>query len=400
MTRELRAALLGLSAYKALREEPLLKAVENLLDGLAAGRGEEALGAYTDVVLALQETGAHGMGDGLLALLRYRETPYPRALTGPAGADAVLETAARRDVNVLKRLRGLDCGAVLEKLTGLLGPEFTPVLEELPRWQAGADFDFDGLTAFYREHGAGLFARYRAFVWTDGALIPVHEPDCPDEEEMMGYTLQRDQVIANTRALLEGRRVNDVLLYGDSGTGKSATVKCLLSVPDFGNLRLIEVQKEGLRDMPALIRSLRGRQQKFILFIDDLAFDQDDNTYSVVKTILEGGLEKRPDNVAIYATSNRRLLVRQTFSDRAGDEVDIRETIAEKTALSDRFGLRIPYLALNKAEFLELIEQLADQAGVSMDRGELMREAVKWDMKFPGRTPRGARQFIASLSAR
>ena len=400
MTQELRAALLGLSAYKALREEPLLKAVGNLLDGLAAGRGEEALGAYTDVVLALQEAGAHGMGDGLLALLRYRETPYPRALTGPAGADAVLEAAARRDVNVLKRLRGLDCGAVLEKLTGLLGPEFAPVLEELPRWQAGADFDFDGLTAFYREHGAGLFARYRAFVWTDGALIPVHEPDCPDEEEMMGYTLQRDQVIANTRALLEGRRVNDVLLYGDSGTGKSATVKCLLSVPDFGNLRLIEVQKEGLRDMPALIRSLRGRQQKFILFIDDLAFDQDDNTYSVVKTILEGGLEKRPDNVAIYATSNRRLLVRQTFSDRAGDEVDIRETIAEKTALSDRFGLRIPYLALNKAEFLELIEQLADQAGVSMDRGELMREAVKWDMKFPGRTPRGARQFIASLSAR
>ena len=400
MTRELRAALLGLSAYKALREEPLLKAVGNLLDGLAAGRGEEALGAYTDVVLALQEAGAHGMGDGLLALLRYRETPYPRALTGPAGADAVLETAARRDVNVLKRLRGLDCGAVLEKLTGLLGPEFAPVLEELPRWQAGADFDFEGLTAFYREHGAGLFARYRAFVWTDGALIPVHEPDCPDEEEMMGYTLQRDQVIANTRALREGRRVNDVLLYGDSGTGKSATVKCLLSVPDFGNRRLIAVQKEGLRDMPALIRSLRGRQQKFILFIDDLAFDQDDNTYSVVKTILEGGLEKRPDNVAIYATSNRRLLVRQTFSDRAGDEVDIRETIAEKTALSDRFGLRIPYLALNKAEFLELIEQLADQAGVSMDRGELMREAVKWDMKFPGRTPRGARQFIASLSAR
>ena len=400
MTRELRAALLGLSAYKALREEPLLKAVGNLLDGLAAGRGEEALGAYTDVVLALQEAGTHGMGDGLLALLRYRETPYPRALTGPAGADTVLEAAARRDVNVLKRLRGLDCGAVLEKLTGLLGPEFAPVLEELPRWQAGADFDFDGLTAFYREHGAGLFARYRAFVWTDGALIPVHEPDCPDEEEMMGYTLQRDQVIANTRALLEGRRVNDVLLYGDSGTGKSATVKCLLSVPDFGNLRLIEVQKEGLRDMPALIRSLRGRQQKFILFIDDLAFDQDDNTYSVVKTILEGGLEKRPDNVAIYATSNRRLLVRQTFSDRAGDEVDIRETIVEKTALSDRFGLRIPYLALNKAEFLELIEQLADQAGVSMDRGELMREAVKWDMKFPGRTPRGARQFIASLSAR
>lgn len=152
--------------------------------------------------------------------------------------------------------------------------------------------------------------------------------------------------------------------------------------------------------MAGLIRSLAGRQQRFILFIDDLAFDQDDRTYSVVKTILEGGLEKRPDNVAIYATSNRRLLVRQTFSDRAGDEVDAQETIQEKTALSDRFGLRIPYLGLSKGEFLDLVEKLARRKGMDVDAADLRREAVKWDMKFPGRTPRGARQFLASLSAK
>ena len=398
MTRELRAALMGLSAYKTLKEEPLLRELGGLLDALAAGRGEEGLQIYTDIILALEESGAQGLGDGLLELLYYRETLYPRALAGTAGAGVALTAAARRDVETLRQLRQLDSRAVLEELGGLLGPEFAPVLDKLPRWEAGADFDFESLTAFYQENGAGLLAQYRAFLWTDGALIPVAEPDCPDEEEMMGYTLQRDQVIANTRALIEGRRVNDVLLYGDSGTGKSATVKCLLSLPGFGNLRLIEVQKEGLRDMPVLIRNLRGRQQKFILFIDDLAFDQDDNTYSVVKTILEGGLEKRPDNVAIYATSNRRLLVRQTFSDREGDEVDLRETIAEKTALSDRFGLRIPYLNLSKPEFLNLVGQLADQAQITMDRGELMKAAVKWDMRVPGRTPRGARQFIASLS--
>lgn len=398
MTRELRAALMGLSAYKTLKEEPLLRGLCGLLDALAAGRGEEGLQIYTDVILALEESGAQGLGGGLLELLSYRESPYPRALAGAAGAGQGLTAAARRDVETLRRLRQLDSRAVLEELGGLLGPEFAPVLAELPRWEAGADFDFEGLTAFYRENGAGLLAQYRAFLWTDGVLIPVAEPDCPDEEEMMGYTLQRDQVIANTRALIEGRRVNDVLLYGDSGTGKSATVKCLLSLPECGNLRLIEVQKEGLRDMPVLIRNLRNRQQKFILFIDDLAFDQDDTTYSVVKTILEGGLEKRPDNVAIYATSNRRLLVRQTFSDREGDEVDLRETIAEKTALSDRFGLRIPYLNLSKPEFLNLVGQLADQAQITMDRGELMKAAVKWDMRVPGRTPRGARQFIASLS--
>ena len=214
---------------------------------------------------------------------------------------------------------------------------------------------------------------------------------------MLGYARQREQVIANTRAFLEGSRVNDVLLYGDSGTGKSATVKTLLSVPGFQRLRLIEVEKEGLRDMAVLIRSLAGLPQKFILFIDDLAFDQDDRTYSAVKTILEGGLERRPDNVAIYATSNRRLLVRQTFSDRAGDEVDAQETIQEKTALSDRFGLRIPYLALSKGEFLDLIDRLAAQYGVDMDPVELRRRAVKWDMRVPNRTPRGARQFLASL---
>ena len=240
--------------------------------------------------------------------------------------------------------------------------------------------------------------RYRAFLWSEGTLIPVAEPDTPQEEEMMGYGLQRDQVIANTRAFLAGKRVNDVLLYGDSGTGKSATVKTLLTVPGFEALRLIEVQKDGLRGMPELIRSLAGRKQRFILFIDDLAFDQDDHTYSVVKTILEGGLERRPANVAIYATSNRRRLVRQTFSDRAGDEVDAGETIQEKTSLSDRFGLRIPYLALNKAEFLELVENLADQAGVATDRETLRADALKWEMRHPGRTPRTAKQFIASLS--
>lgn len=282
-------------------------------------------------------------------------------------------------------------------MTALLPEEFGPVLNALPRWDNTVPFTFADLTDFYRVYGAGLFARYRAFLWSDGALIPVAEPDTPQEEEMMGYGLQREQVIANTRAFLAGKRVNDVLLYGDSGTGKSATVKTLLSIPGFEALRLIEVQKDGLKGMPELIRSLSGRKQRFILFIDDLAFDQDDHTYSVVKTILEGGLERRPVNVAIYATSNRRLLVRQTFSDRQGDEVDRQETIQEKTALSDRFGLRIPYLALSKAEFLDLVQSLAAQRGLPMDPEELRRRAIQWDMRFPSRTPRGARQFLASL---
>ena len=396
MIEEIRPALLGLTTCRDLLREPLMRQVRALLDALAAGDGEDALEHYTEIFYGLRQAGKTGLGDWLWDRLRYTESPYP-ALLDRGGADPALEGAARRDVDTLARLAGLDCGDLIAATAALLPESFRTVLEALPRWESAVPFTFDDLTAFYRVHGAGLFARYRAFLWSEGRLIPVSDPDTPQEEEMMGYGLQREQVIANTRAFLAGKRVNDVLLYGDSGTGKSATVKTLLTVPGFEALRLIEVQKDGLRGMPELIRSLAGRKQRFILFIDDLAFDQDDHTYSVVKTILEGGLERRPANVAIYATSNRRLLVRQTFSDRQGDEVDRQETIQEKTALSDRFGLRIPYLALSKGEFLDLVQSLAAQRGLAMDPEELRRRAIQWDMRFPGRTPRGARQFLASL---
>ena len=201
----------------------------------------------------------------------------------------------------------------------------------------------------------------------------------------------------NTRALMAGQRVNNVLLYGESGTGKSAAVKSLLGQPGLEGLRIIEVDKEELGQLHELIRTLGHRPQKFILFIDDLAFDKDDKTYSALKTILEGGLERRPANVAVYATSNRRHLVRETFSDRAGDEVDATETIQEKTSLSERFGLRIPYLALDQKQYLELVEALAAQAGLTLERDALRSQAVRWEMRHPGRTPRTAQQFIASL---
>ena len=250
---------------------------------------------------------------------------------------------------------------------------------------------------FYHAHGCGLYARYRAFLWEDGALVPVAEPDCPRPEELLGYELQRGQVEANTRLLLAGRPANNVLLFGDGGTGKSATVKSMLYLPGMEDLRLIEIQKENLTGLPRLMRSLAGRRQEFILFIDDLAFDQDDKTYSSLKTILEGSLEKRPANTAIYATSNRRHLVRQNFSDRGSDEVDAAETIAEKTALAERFGLRIPYLTMNKTDYLALVDYLAAQEGIRIEPERLHAQAMTWEIRHAGRTPRVARQFIASL---
>jgi len=392
----LRIALKGVSAYRGICTTPLMEQVLAMLDALAAEQGEQALSCYTDVFYRLRQAGCAGLADWLEEQLCYEEAPYP-LLAERGRFDPALENAACRDVAAFAGLAALDCDALICAMGNLLPEAYHEMLEGLPRWTTGTLISFEALTEFYRKHGAGTFARYRAFLWEDGVLYPVANPDAPEKKELLGYELQREMVIANTRAMLEGHTVNNVLLYGDSGTGKSATVKSLLAVEGFEDLRIIELQKDGLGDMSALIRQLRGRRQKFILFIDDLAFDQDDRTYSLLKTILEGGLEPRPDNVAIYATSNRRNLVRQTVSDRTGDEMDISETIQEKTALADRFGLRVAYLPLNKQEFLNLVEGLADLEGLDMNREELRTQALKWELRHPGRTPRTARQFIAGI---
>ena len=393
----LRAQLRGLSAFRSLLDTPMLKDALQLLDAAARRDGEGALAAYDQMFYHLKAEGYSGLGTWMWDTLRYTETPYGD-LAGSGRSDPELEGAARRDVDALLQLARLGAEDIRVALKPILTEEYVSVLDNLPAWETGAPFTFEELSAFYRENGAGLYAKYRAFLWEEGQLVPVADPDCPHPVELLGYDQQRKQVLDNTRLLVEGKPSNNVLLFGDGGTGKSATVKSMLYLPGMENLRLIEIQKENLVGMPRLIRSLAGRRQSFILFIDDLAFDQDDKTYSSLKTILEGGLEKRPLNVAIYATSNRRHLVRQTFSDRAGDEVDAFETISEKTALAERFGLRIPYMTMSKSEYLALIDHLAGLYHVEMNREVLHAKAMEWEIRHAGRTPRVARQFIASLS--
>lgn len=393
----LRAQLRGLSAFRSLLDTPMLKDALQLLDAAARRDGEGALAAYDQMFYLLKAEGYSGLGTWLWDTLRYTETPYGD-LAGSGRSDPELEGAALRDAETLLQLARLGAEDIRVALKPILTEEYVSVLDNLPAWETGAPFTFEELAAFYQENGAGLYTKYRAFLWEEGRLVPVADPDCPHPVELLGYDQQRKQVLDNTRLLVEGKPSNNVLLFGDGGTGKSATVKSMLYLPGMENLRLIEIQKENLVGMPRLIRSLAGRRQSFILFIDDLAFDQDDKTYSSLKTILEGGLEKRPLNVAIYATSNRRHLVRQTFSDRAGDEVDAFETISEKTALAERFGLRIPYMTMSKSEYLALIDHLAGLYHVEMNREVLHAKAMEWEIRHAGRTPRVARQFIASLS--
>ena len=390
------AALQGITAYKDLLTQPVMECALRLVNRVAFGDGLGGLDAYTDLFYLLRQSGHAGLGSWLEEALRWSEGPYPR-LAETGLRDLPLEQAARHDITALALLASVDCDQWLAQLSRLLDSDYQGVLTGLPRWQSGAPFSFDSLTEAYRKEGAGQFARYRAFVWDAGTLVPVAHPDCPTSDQLLGYDWQREEVVKNTRALLEGRCVNNVLLYGESGTGKSATVKNLLTLPGMEELRVIEADKENLGGLPALIRGLEGRRQKFIVFIDDLTFDRDDPTYSALKTILEGGVERRPDNVAVYATSNRRHLVRQTISERAGDEMDRNETIREKTSLADRFGVRILFQGLDKEAYLAIVDLLADRQGVTLPREELHRQAIAWERFHGAQTPRTALQFILSL---
>jgi len=201
---------------------------------------------------------------------------------------------------------------------------------------------------------------------------------------------------------LAGLPANNILLYGDRGTGKSSTVKALLNRYRENGLRMVEVKKSDLADFPRLVRELRTSPQRFVLFVDDLSFEENEVEYKELKAVLEGGLESRPENVVIYATSNRRHLVRERFTDRQPEypengEVRPGDTVQEKLSLADRFGVTVLFMAPDKALYLEIVRGLAARRGISWPREELERQALLWEAWQNGRSGRSARQFIDSI---
>ncbi|MCD7830557.1 MAG: ATP-binding protein [Clostridiales bacterium] len=397
MEQNLYAQLSSLLVYRGLLQLEPVSALQTLLKNLE--EGDARVDDYANVFYALTAEGCDSLAEYLYEHIRYDESPFAEA-AARGRVTGVMERAAKHDIQVLQNVSNLRCKVLKGELAAQLPSSWRTLVEELPEWNVGTAFSYEELLRFYQVNGSGTFARYQAFVWQEGKLYPVPHPDFLPQGAMWGYQRQRDQVIENTRALMAGKAVNNVLLYGASGTGKSATVKAMLGMPEFEGLRLIEVQKEELTDIPHLVRTLGHRPQKFIIFIDDLAFDKADKTFSSLKTILEGGLEPRPTNVAVYCTSNRRHLVRQNFSDRSGDEVDANETIQDKTSLAERFGLRILFSELNKAQFIQMAEDLSKAHGLALDHETIQAEAVKWDIRHPSRSPRSANQFVASMMAK
>lgn len=259
------------------------------------------------------------------------------------------------------------------------------------------------LVNFHKENGTGRAPAYSAFVWerfegdNEGHLREISEPDTIKLSDLIGYESQKEEIIENTEHFIKGFPANNLLLYGSRGTGKSSTVKAVLNEYYDKGLRLIEVDKEQLGDFTRIIRLLRHKKQKFIIFVDDLVFQENEASYSALKTILEGRIENRPSNILIYATTNRRHLVQEKFSD--GDEIHAKDTREEKLSLADRFGITISFFAPNQKEFLDIVDGIVKTRGLHVEEEYLHSEALKWEKWHNGRSPRSARQFIDWLEA-
>ena len=267
------------------------------------------------------------------------------------------------------------------------------------------DTDKDDIAKLYKErlnsiekYGYGIFASYGMFASSDdGEIIPIESADKTTMDSFIGYKEERQRVIDNTVAFLENRPAANILLYGDAGTGKSSTVKAVANNFFDSGLRLIEIRKNQLLLLPKIMAQISKNPLKFIIFIDDLSFNKNDDNFSMLKATLEGSASAKAKNAVIYATSNRRHIVKETFGEREGNDIHRNDTVQETLSLSERFGLTILFAKPSKPLYLEIIKELAERKGIKMDENELFVKAEAFALNRGYRSARCAEQFIDSL---
>ena len=295
---------------------------------------------------------------------------------------------------------------ILQRFSQLSPEDFAEESElgiELPKWRTCAiDFLAEYLwrRANADKFGYGKYSRSSMFTLRSGEVVPVEYPDPQRLAELFGYERQRRAVIDNTLALIDGRPAQNALLYGDAGTGKSSTVKAVVNEYSDRGLRLIEISKEQLRELPRIIGEISRYPLKFIIFIDDLSFVSGEDSFGALKAALEGSASTRAENMVIYATSNRRHLIKESFSDREGDDIHRNDTMQENLSLSARFGLRVNFARPDKKEFIAIAHSIAAEKGLELPE-DFALQAEQFVMSSGnGRSPRTAKQFVGTLLSR
>ncbi|NLP16550.1 MAG: ATP-binding protein [Clostridiales bacterium] len=357
------------------------------------------------------------------------ENPFTITCEKTGARDGTVNRLAKADLKIfmdlfhydfsdIEKELGIDCFSVItdykaiEKSSGRYNKSVSDKVRMLSTKIASAENEeeaFTIVTNFYRDYGVGKLGLNKAFRLSREhgklELVPITNTLEVRLSDLVGYEQQKQKLIDNTRAFVEGKRANNVLLFGDSGTGKSTSVKAILNEYYDKGLRMIEIYKHQFKDLSTVISLIKNRNYRFIIFMDDLSFEEFEIEYKYLKAVIEGGLEIRPDNVLIYATSNRRHLIRETWNDRTDMETDgdihRSDTMEEKLSLVDRFGITINFSSPSPKEYLEIVKQLAIRQGINhLTQDELFAEAKKWELHHGGLSGRTAQQFIDYLAGR
>lgn len=318
------------------------------------------------------------------------------------------------DFSEIEERLGIDCFTRLSQYKAIGKKELmynknvsekVQALSERLEKTANEDEFFDVVTDFYKAYGVGMFGLNKAFRIASRTenhveFCPINNMDMVMLDDLVGYEIQKKKLVDNTEAFVQGRKANNVLLFGDSGTGKSTSIKAIVNAYYDQGLRMIEIYKHQFRDLSNVIAQIKNRNYRFIIYMDDLSFEEFEIEYKYLKAVIEGGLEKKPENVLIYATSNRRHLIRETFKDKQDRDEDMHtnDTVQEKLSLVARFGVTIYFGSPDKKAFQEIVRTLAIKNGISLPEEELLLEANKWELSHGGLSGRTAQQFIDYLS--
>lgn len=403
----------SLLLYQSVLRNEVGRAFIHLLQTLSKGEAEQTacLVAYGNWFKGLAMLGQNWQ-DFLIQKILQDENPFTQQVQRVSLQDLppALAKAAQQDLHALQHLAVCSAEQLSRWVQKASQLEVQPIswnletaqptfLHQYNDWTAA----MEELAVHYQQQGTGLFAQYHALGWRSGQLAGIAHPDPIQLTQLVGYESQQAALVQNTEFLLAGYAALHILLYGSRGSGKSSLVKGLLQKYKHQGLRLIEVAKSDLKELPIIVDQLRDVPQKFIIFVDDLSFEEDDDAFKALKVVLEGSVTARSQNVVVYATSNRRHLVREFFADRPrpkdNDEVHAWDTLQEKLSFSDRFGLTLTFEPANQDTYLNIVYHLAEQAGINIPQNDLKYRALQWATRHNGRSGRSARQFIDFLSA-
>lgn len=387
---QLKLEMDSLSVFSQIKKDPVMIQLNRLLSCICDKDTEASIESYSAMISSLYET-TSCLTDHIRALVLQDDNFYVKKKAAGQACSSEICEAVENELMMLQRLAYIRCSDICEAI------DYEGFL---PRWTTrpvDLQYDFMEKLSNITKTGYGMYAAYDFFRVEDGKILPVAHPDYQPLEQLFGYENERTLIIKNTQSLVEGSGASNMLLYGDAGTGKSSTVKAVAAHFASKGLRIIEIKKNQLYQIPDIMEELAANPLKFIIFIDDLSFTGNDDNFSALKATLEGSISGCGDNAAIYATSNRRHLVKESFADRVGDELHLNDTMQETMSLAARFGLTITFQKPDKDEYLNIVKALAKEYGIHMEEAELFKKAEAHAIRKNGRSPRTAKQFIELL---